>query len=257
VGFVVRAVCRRRSCGGGRLRWLAAAAACSLAVSAPALADVAAPPPEGTVVDWVAARFYALETGGAARPRFVTERVLAFEARLEALREQEVSSPDAYQERHVRAALETHVAEELLSLLLIEREPSSQELTMAMGSMRGALVARVGGADSLRAVEAAEGIEESEVEAIVRRQARAAIYVDRAVEPILHPSEEELRELFRTSAHPFRDRPFERAQSDLTGWLVAERLRQAAVTFLQAARTRVKIIALAPPRAASRRPQAK
>jgi len=70
----------------------------------------------------------------------------------------------------------------------------------------------------------------------------AAWYLDRAVTPILEPSEEHLREVFRSSAHPFRGQPFEQARPALRRWLVAERLRAAESAFFQAARVHIRII---------------
>ncbi len=74
------------------------------------------------------ARFSAPETGGAAHPRFVEERALAFEARLEVMAEKAEGTGEAYQERHVRDALERLVGEELLASLanklITESSPS-------------------------------------------------------------------------------------------------------------------------------------
>src|SRR3954452_14444176 len=81
-------------------------------------------------VDRAVVRFAAPETGGARHPRFVFERELSFEARLEAL-----SDPDRgalgdapYRERHVTAALDRHMAETILGALHIEPEPSPADI---------------------------------------------------------------------------------------------------------------------------------
>src|SRR5688572_16782788 len=73
-------------------------------------------------LDRAVVRFVAPETGGARSPRFVYERSLAFEARIEALADPDRAPGETrpYRERHVRAALERHVAETLLSSLKIE-----------------------------------------------------------------------------------------------------------------------------------------
>src|SRR3954451_8852979 len=80
---------------------------------------------EPVPVDRAVVRFVAPETGGARRPRFVFEREMAFEARLE-----ELSDPDRrtlgdapYHERHATAALARHIAETILGMLRIEPEP--------------------------------------------------------------------------------------------------------------------------------------
>ncbi len=201
----------------------------------------AEPPPEGrAIVDRVVVRFYAPETGGATRPRFVTERMLAFEARLEALAE----DPDAegYQDRHVRAAMDHHVAEELLASLSVEGGTEPPDLPRLATAGRTELAARAGGEARLQAAALAEGIAPREIDAMLRRSARAAYYVDKNVSPMLHPTDEQLREVFRTSAHPFKNRKYDDAKADLGRWLVAERLRVAETSFLQTARSRVKIL---------------
>src|SRR5450432_3241953 len=170
------------------------------AVLAPALARGAPAP-----VDRAAVRFDAPETGGIARPQFVFERELAFEARLEALGDHDRSERSGpYLDRHVRAALERHVAEELLSHLAIDPEPSLDEIKRRASSALGVLEQRVGGSDALGEAAAAEGLDASEVEALVLREARASLYLDRMVAPMLEPSEAELREVHRSTANPFR-----------------------------------------------------
>src|SRR6516165_9467396 len=61
------------------------------------------------LVDRTVVRFAAPELGGPRSPRFISARVLALEARIEAL-----ADPDrtggAYRERHVSAAIERHIA---------------------------------------------------------------------------------------------------------------------------------------------------
>jgi hypothetical protein len=94
----------------------------------------------------------------------------------------------------------------------------------------------------------AEGIDDAELDALVRRRARAALYVDRALTPLLTPTDEQLREVFRTSANPFKNQPFEAVRAPLSRWFVEERLRAAETTFLQVARARVRIVVV--PRAA-------
>jgi hypothetical protein len=92
------------------------------------------------------------------------------------------------------------------------------------------------------AAAAAEQLNASVIDALLRRQTLAAWYLDRAVTPILQPSEEHLREVFRSSAHPFRGQPFEEARTGLRRWLIAERMRVAESAFFQGARAHVRII---------------
>jgi hypothetical protein len=200
-----------------------------------------------TVVDRVVVRFFAPETGGVAWPRFVTERTLAFEARLEALSEgidADASQKEggAYQERHVRAALEHHVVEELLAALPLDRPYSLSELASLYSDVGAAMIDRVGGRQRLLDAAAAEGLSLPEVDAILRRQVLAAAYIDRAISPILRPTDTQLREVYRTSTHPFRGQTFDAARTSLLRWFVAERIRVAEQAYLQTARARVNVV---------------
>src|SRR5271156_1342879 len=79
-----------------------------------ARADATPPTPGGvTILDRVVVRWHAPETGGPAKPQFIFERELAFEARLESLSDPD-PEPGPYHDRHVRAALDRHIAETLL-----------------------------------------------------------------------------------------------------------------------------------------------
>jgi hypothetical protein len=214
------------------------------------IGSVAAKAEPRPAVERTVARFSAAEIGGAAHPRFVEERLLAFETRLEVMAEKAEGTGEAYQERHVRDALEHHVGEELLASLanklIVEsppsRRPTEEELDRIEQDLGAAELERLGGRARVEAAAAAEQLDPSVVDALLRRQAMSAWYLDRAVTPILQPSEEHLREVFRSSAHPFRGQPFEQARTALRRWLVAERLRAAESAFFQAARAHVRII---------------
>ena len=117
-----------------------------------------------------------------------------------------------------------------------------QDITAQADEERTGLVERVGGSEALRAAMVAEGIDDAEVDAMLRRRVRAAWYVDRALTPLLRPTEEQLREVFRTSAHPFKNQPFDTVRPALARWFVEERLRAAETTFLQVARARVRVV---------------
>ncbi len=87
----------------------------AVAIAASVLGTAAVAFAAPVALDRAVVRFEAPETGGALRPQFVYERELAFEARLEALADADRAQGGApYLDRHVRAALERHVAEELL-----------------------------------------------------------------------------------------------------------------------------------------------
>ncbi len=205
--------------------------------------------PPQTVVDRAVVRFLSPETGGTAHPRFVLERTLALEARLEAMAENG-GTGEGYQDRDVRAAMEHDVAEQMLASLAekliadspAEKRPGLGEVPRVEAQLGPALVERLGGRARVDEAAQAEHIDGSEVEALVHRAALAAWYLDRAVTPILHPSDEQLRDVYRTSAHPYRAQPYEQAREALGRWFVVERVRVAESAFLQSARSRVRII---------------
>ena len=193
------------------------------------------------VADRVAVRWFSPETGGAARPRFLTERELGLFARIEALVEQVPVDVDLYPERYVRAATDRLVARAMLASLLVQRGSEPPELPKLALDARAELAERIGGTAVLEDALQREGIDEAELLAFLRDQVRALWYVDRAVSPVIAVSEDSLREAFRSTLHPFRTMKFEDARLRLRRWLVVERLRSAELEFLQSARTRIKI----------------
>lgn len=195
-------------------------------------------------VDRVAVRWTASELGGAAAPRQITERTLALEARLEALAEDGgVDSSEAFTLRHLHAALERHVAEELLAARAIVPPPSAAEIRGLIVAARLQLEQR-GGADAVAAALRAEGVSTSELDVLLRRRALASLYLHRMVAPMLDPSRAELRATFRSGSHPYRGAQFERVEPALRRWLVARRLRAALGRFFDGVRGRVEIVVL-------------
>ena len=221
-----------------------------VAIAAFARPVAAAEAAASDVVDRTAVRFYAPETGGTAYPRFIFERTLAFEARLESMAEKPEGIGDGYQDRHVRSALEHHVGEEMLASLAhkliggspASRRPTEADLARVEQDLASALFERLGGKAQVEAAAATEQLDASELDAILRRQALAAWYLDRAVSPLLQPSDEQLREVYRTSTHPYRGQPFDQIRAELARWFLMERVRAAETAFYQGARTRVVVI---------------
>ena len=214
-----------------------AATLLSASVAAPAAA-------EPILIDRTVVRFSAPELGGTRSPRFVSARLLALEARIEALADPDRTPGDAYRERHVSAALERHIAETLLSGLHIEPEPTVEELRAQTDAARRLVEERVGGAAALDEAARAEGIGRRELSELFQRQARASLYLDRMVAPMLSPSDAELRALFRNERTPFRDAPFETVLPGLRRWYVSTRLQAALSAYYQNARTRLEIVYL-------------
>jgi len=199
------------------------------------------------LVDRVVVRFEAAELGGPAHPRFIFERTLAFEARLEALTEAQtglVRSAGAFEERHVRAALERHVTEEILVNLPVEPTLSADEIRRRTISAYLVLQQQVGGRQNLLDAAFAEGMEMEDLESLIERRARASLYLDRMVAPMLEPSAAELREVLRNEPTPFRGKAYDDVASPLRRWYVADRLRAALAAFFRSARARIRIVIL-------------
>ena len=203
------------------------------------------------VPDRVAVRYISPETGGAARPRFLTEREVALFARIEALVEQLPVETDIYPERYVRAAVDRLVARAMLASLLVQRGSEPPDLPRLALDARAELADRIGGPAVLEDALQREGIDESELLTFLRDQVRATWYVDKAVTPVIAINEDALREAFRSTLHPFRMQKLEDARPRLRRWLVVERMRSAELEFLQSARTRIKIATVAPPPASA------
>jgi len=199
---------------------------------------------EPVLIDRTVVRFSAPELGGPRAPRFVSARSLALEARLEALADPDRTPGVPYRERHVSAALERHVAETLLANLRIEPEPASEELRAQADAARRLAEERAGGAESLAEAARAEGIGQRELVELFQRQARASLYLDRMVAPMLAPSDAELRLLFRNERTPFRDAPFETVLPGLRRWYVSTRLQAALAAYYQNARSRLHVVFL-------------
>lgn len=204
----------------------------------PAMAE---PAPSGVKLDAVAVRFSAPETGGPVSPRFVFERELAFEARLEALADPRWSKLDRFAEQHVRAALERHIGEVLLASLAIDPAPSLTEVERRVARTRQALIWSVGGDAALQAALEGELLGPADLARILSRRARASLYLDRMVRPQPEPPRTQLRALWRSGPTPFTGRPFKEIRESMIGWYLSERAGSDARAFYASARGRVAL----------------
>ncbi len=197
--------------------------------------------PRPVLLDRVAVRWHAPETGGVEKPQFIFERQLAFEARIAGLADPDLETAP-FTDRHIRAAVERHIAETLLSHLPVLPAPTAPEIAARAEAARAVLEQRVRGRDKLIAAAKAEGLGSDEIDALLRRQARASLYLDRMVAPMLAPSEPELRALLATpGATPFSGQPYDKVALGLGRWVVAQRLGDAIATYYQTARSRVVV----------------
>jgi len=193
-------------------------------------------------------RFFAPDLGGAPTPQFIFERELAFEARLQALSDpdQAQDAKKPYLARHIRSAIERHIAESLLANLRVEPVPSDEELDRQAQSARTILSDRVGGSAALSAAAKVEGISERELTVLLRRQARASLYLDRMVAPMLTPTRTELRQVYAVERHPFTQSSFEEVETLLRNWWIGHRLSDAVEQYFTNARQRVVVTLTVP-----------
>ncbi len=206
----------------------------------PKVAATRRPRPKVVLVDRVIARWQSNERGLGSQPHVIFARELAFEARLEAMALGE--APDApITERHVRAALNRHIAESLLALLPIDPMPTPDVIGARATAAASVLEARVGGADKVAAAAKKEGISADEVAALLRRSARASLYLDRMVAPQLEPTRAELLELHASGTTPYSKEPFDKVEGELRRWELAQRLNDALDTFYQRTRSRIAV----------------
>ncbi len=211
--------------------------------SAPSEKTGSAAPAPRLLLDRAVVRFSAPETGGARSPHFIFERALAFEARLEALADptHAVNADQPYRRHHLQAALERHIAETLLASLRIDPNPTEEQVEAQMRAARVILTEQVGGAIALQEAARAEGVTSLELRNLLRRRARASLYLDRMVAPMLEPSDAELRKIHRSGQSPFRGHPFSEIAPKLRRWYVATALGRAALVYYQNARARLTI----------------
>jgi len=233
-----------RSLGGGRLPKCARAIAFAVWISSLPLAAQAGPAPQ--LFDRAVIRYFAPDLGGAPTPEFIFERELAFESRLQALSDPDQPRDAArpYLDRHVRSAIERHIAESLMANLRVDPPPSEDELDRQTDSARRLLSDRVGGWTLLAAAANVEGISEREVTILLRRQARASIYLDRMVAPMLFPTRTELRQVYASERHPYTQSSFDEVEPLLRNWWISHRLSDAVEQYFSNARQRIVLTIL-------------
>lgn len=219
---------------------LALAVAVRAASPAAAFADEPAKEAKPAIVDRVIGRWRVAEGGRPGKARPIFARQLAFEARIEAMAGGEPPTVTLI-DRHVRAALARHVTESLLAELPLEPAPSPAQIGEQAAGARRVLVARVGGEQRLMAALERERLSTDELDAILRRTARASLYLDRMVAPQIEPTDLELRQIHAAGQTPFSKERFVDVAEELKRWVMSQRLAETLDAFYQRARARVTI----------------
>jgi hypothetical protein len=203
----------------------------------------AAPVPDrsGAIeIDRVVVRWSSPATGGPAKPQFILARELAFEARIEAMAEG-LGPAQPFADKHVRAALQRHMTESMLAQLPVEPRPTPKQVAAYAEAARLIVEQRVGGRERLHQAAVTEGMVADELNALLRRQARASWYLDRMVAPMLEPTESDLREVHKSGETPYTEQPFDQIAPQLRRWLVATRLSSALIRYFRNAQGRINL----------------
>ena len=123
-----------------------------------------------------------------------------------------------------------------------DKRPDAREIAKAQEDVSAGLVARFGGRAAVDAAAGAEQMDPAEVDAVLHRAGLAAWYIDRSITSLLHPDDEQLREVYRTAGHPYRGQPYETVRQQLEQWFVVERARAAETAYVQSARSHAHIV---------------
>lgn len=192
-------------------------------------------------VDRIILRWYSRATGGASNPQFISARELAFEARIEAMVEGGGRPGVPYANRHVRAAIQRHITEQMLANLPVSPAPTPAKIGAYAEAARALIEQRVGGRARLNKAASEEGIVSDELNALLRRQARASWYLDKMVAPMLLPTDLDLREVHKSGATPYTNLPFDKVRARLRSWYIATRLARALDNYYRNIRSRVTV----------------
>ncbi|MEO7095489.1 MAG: hypothetical protein ABI175_19695, partial [Polyangiales bacterium] len=197
-------------------------------------------------IDRVVARFSDPESGQSTGAiRFVMMRELILDAWLVAFeRAAPGTTPVGFDDKQLRVALERHVIEEVLSERLGEtvaatvitkrtdEARTTLALTVGTGRLEEALSAASGGVPGGGIVELAS---------ILRRRARAEIYLEIAISQPVEVTEAELRSAYGKPPAALVGKTFDEAAPSLRIFLRSGRLREASQAYYQAVRGRLKL----------------
>jgi hypothetical protein len=143
----------------------------------------------------------------------------------------------------------------MLASLPVDPPPTPKQVAVYAEAARGILAQRIAngdaalGAQMLDEARRAESITNEELDALLRRRARASWYLDKMIAPMLTPSELDLREVHRRGETPYTDASFADAEPQLLQWYVSTRLAGALDRYFRNARSRVKVFVIADARA--------
>jgi len=135
--------------------------------------------------------------------------------------------------------------DQLIGELLIAREaervrvstPDERDLAREMARFEE----EAGGADRLAALLERLGASRGEVEAMARRRALVAAFLQANLEGTTVVTDAELDRAYETGEHPFTDRPIEEVRGDLRAWLSRRALDRAVRRWVSVLRARTTV----------------
>lgn len=195
------------------------------------------------VADRAVARFSDPEASDqSASLRFVMMRELVIESWLVAFERTTAGAPSV-DDKALRIALERHVIEAVLGSRALSAAVEAK-LPKTIEDVKLSLRVSVGGEERLReAMARATGSESggaAELETILRRRARAELYLEIATGQTYEPSEIELRQA-HGKLPMFSKVPYDEVARPLRAHLRTQRLREGAVAYHQAVRSKLRL----------------
>ncbi|GAC1352130.1 MAG: hypothetical protein NVS3B20_05940 [Polyangiales bacterium] len=196
-------------------------------------------------LDRTVARFSDPEAAEAsASLRFVMMRELVIEAWLVSFEKNQLSAPTGFDERDLRQALERHVIETVLGDRVLTPAVEKKVEGAAKNAWEVQAIL-VGGAPRLaQAIGLATFggvVSSTDLDTILRRRARAELYLETAVLQPVRPSEPELRAAQLKAPKVLAEIPFQEATPRLTEYVRSVRLRETSQSYYQAVRARLHI----------------
>lgn len=195
------------------------------------------------VADRAVARFSDPEASDqSASLRFVMMRELVIEAWFTAFERSPTSTP-SIDDKTLRIALERHVIEAVLGTRALPPAVEAR-VPKALADVKLALAVSVGGDARLvealtRATGSATG-GDAELETILKRRARAELYLEVATGQVYDPSEIELRAAHQKLAM-FSKVPYDEVAKPVRAYLRTQRLREGAQAYHQAVRSKLRL----------------
>lgn len=198
------------------------------------------------VAERTVARFQDPEASDASMAqRFVFERELLIEAWLVAYERAPLSAaPTAYDDKSLRAALDRHLIDEVLATRPLPPKHEARVLAATLVA-RKVIEDSVGGAERLNAAltgafgRKVTAPEVAELDIIVRRRARAEIWLEVAVAPPIEPTLVELAAFHPKTPELIAKAPFDAER--VRPHARAARLREFANTYLQLIRSKLQL----------------